>query len=523
MKVSLTHSEEVISFQHKSQLFSDLTKLFQTVIDYREELHKKGKVTIVPVVKFFVSAIEKEMTASIHKHTGLDVAKVTYFKYPVANFGCELDLINMRTTIETLVRYTGQEGYPSYVLKMLNGKPASYEDMIKISEAIDKDTGKFYLPPNILGKKDSIKLKLFIDLYTMFLAPETLHASLEHLTAEECSAVILHEIGHEMTLLEHAADCYYIFQTWKETETKFMKSASLKDKVAYLKYKAKKVLDDPSNEDVQNNKLLIKVLKGIQKLPDDNAAISKVKSELIVLSLTIGIIAIIMIQALAELYTMPIIMIFQLFDIRNLGWNVKYSDLATNAKMFSTMERYADEYVSRHGGGSHIASALTKLEAASRHLPMTGGVKSTEAFRNSYTYAKLMKFVSKMHLMTHPENEYHSIRETRLNRVIRLRQNTVHALKDANLPDEIVEHYVKEFDDLTEEIKKSKNELGLAGKAVRSVFEILSALTDGATIIDILFDGGFRKKYAHLVEVVEELQSSTLYIQAAKLNQLSKE
>ena len=42
-----------------------------------------------------------------------------------------------------------------------------------------------------------------------FLAKESGHVKCEYMTAEEIAAIVLHEIGHMITMFEHASDAYF--------------------------------------------------------------------------------------------------------------------------------------------------------------------------------------------------------------------------------------------------------------------------------------------------------------------------
>lgn len=185
---------------------------------------------------------------------------------------------------------------------------------------------------------------------TCFLGPEIYSTAIQ-LTAEEQAAIILHELGHGMTILEHIGDIYHRV----DIVTNSIRYLSTTADLNTLKTAAGAIQDQITDEPEQKA-LMTRVVETFSTTVTQKMA------------LVVGTILII-----------PILIIFSCLMTSFLSDRVdqdenKTSDQIVTISNHAYIERIADEFVSRHGLGGSLVSAFSKIDGnESQHDTLKNG------------------------------------------------------------------------------------------------------------------------------------------------------
>lgn len=534
-------SSEAIEAQGKSDLNQGLIDIFKESRRKYEEYAKKKKDPLASLLNYFKKNLTPKFKELVKKETGIIIDKIHYYETPILNAAIMPRLYNDASTLDAMWRYQGEGGMDSGTKGFYfpKDKMLTWEEFKDISDSLDRKTGK--VDPKRV-KKYNLHVELLLDLATMVAVKEEVHPEAQNLTPEEAAAVWLHEIGHQISLIDHAADGFQTFNTKLSVLKQFMENSSLTEKIKALKYYLEKAeeykgqssgLDtiiDASSYIVNNFSSLAsaqdknEIMEYAKQKGQSNESFTK-KAVAEAASLMVLLLNFLVVNIFLALLTIEgiLVNIFGVFGIPSLGWRAKYSDISNTPKIGINVERYADEYASMHGGGAEIASGLSKIHEAAglSYLPLPPNYQS--AF-NSKFYTEAVHLLSMVLLTSIREDERFDNYENMHNRIKSFQQDAINVLKDETISDTMKAHYIQEYnqiDKLIEQRRKKRSKIAV--RFVNGMFTIIETLLDGYSILDIVMDAKFRKKYSEIAATVKNIEASPLFHKAVQLEIYEKE
>lgn len=515
--MSISLGMEAIDFQHNSQAAIDLIKVFQDVIDYRNTISStnSNKEIIEKVKEYVNDNMVDNFKNVVLKHFNLHIQDIIISIVPDCMFAVmpvigTLDIsMDIRSNIEGV--------------KYKKHTPVTAKELEEVATSLDKSTakiGKDYVL-NSKDKKNAIRCVMYFDPFSAFLSKETIHVDLERFTAPSIAGIMLHEIGHVFYLIERANHTYQVMGTVNESLTHFIKYATVEEKFNY----AKAHVNDVDEESLPNGITKAKLTTILENAEDIyiktretvSDSISKqifsVVSTLLLLTLIgpSGILS----RISTRIMQNEIVELYKVY--RRYEDNRKKSDKLVTDHIMMHNERSADEFVSRHGLGSAEAKGLTLIyEYVSNGLILSSILPILRS--NSYTRILYRNFTIITGLTSNSSIMY----EKEMDRLTRLMQNNYAAMKQANLQPEILNHYIREHEQLEDIIKKhNRTTRIMVNKMYNGYIDLVTYFVYPTSILSLLTTGRLTKEYTKLMNIVDELSSSPLYYKAAKLSQLS--
>ena len=111
------------------------------------------------------------------------------------------------------------------------------------------------------------------------------------------------------------------------------------------------------------------------------------------------------------------------------------------------------------------------------------------------------------------------IYETQIDRMKRVIQDTANVFKRMDLPQEVMDLYIEEF----EKCQKSMDNVGVMRRCEHLwalVQRCIMSFVDPVQLGNRLLRGNIKAEYAQLANDIDELKSNQLYYNAAKLNSI---
>lgn len=530
-------SLEAIDPQHPSDFAQGLADIFREARKKYQEFSKSKDDPMESTREHFKSKLTPKFKQLISDHTGISISKIYYTDRPLFVIAMIPNIGNAESTVDIKSRISGQgsatesDMTPSSIQQK---DILTFDEFKSVSESLDKQSGK--VDPS-MAKKYDISAQLLMDLPVMVALEEEVSPKADNLTPEEAAAIWLHELGHQMSLVEHAADSYQIYNTKVALMKSFFRAASPNEKIKALKH----FIDegDPSfKQDEKMDKMfscgekLVSKFSTIAGNPDreEMKRLSAQKGQnpnafgKDVLNRAGGILLV-----LSQFMAISFLTVTNLFKhafgniagmskVPELGWTTKVSDLAATSKSGTIEDRYADEYVSMHGMASHLASAMDKITEAMavEHVPEPVDIQEANQSR---AYAETIYTLSMVVIANMREDDRFQEHEAMYNRLRSCQQDAIRVLKQSNsLPAEVKHHYVREYNELQKlmdnlQKKRSKSSV----KFVNNLYKVVDTLLDGYSLVDIVLDAGFRKKYTELSDAVKNIESNPLFHRAAQL------
>lgn len=349
-------------------------------------------------------------------------------------------------------------------------------------------------------KKYSTETVTHLYLYTTsFMGEEIVKANVvTPITPEEIAAVILHEIGHALTIIEHLANTYHRSEVATNT-------------IKYLNERA----DDKTLSTV------VEQLNASDKLVSDEAAkangiLATIKGSLSRFAPAIAVMAgclyvvMVLVSALARLDESG------KYGILNSRFK-KTSDTVVTESNPGHMERIADEFVSRHGLGAPLATVLAKMsrywESGHEHDTFAETVKALGMIKATLlSYKIVTNFL--LSLICVADGTY----DPDWLRLEHILQNNMVVFKDDKLPPEVRSYFLKETKTLIEVVEKfkSRNSFKLKQLIMGTIFRILSR----SSIIDSFATASLSSDYDKLQLLTNGLVKNKLLYHAARLKNL---
>lgn len=515
---------EAINFLAGSTLAKSLTKVFQKVIDYRDTLEyttddtdKIRNERIFKVYKYVREQMVPDFITTVRKETNLEITSIhiTGTKSLTGFFAVNLAFDNETDAIDMLNMQTGQDTPPKTFRESL-------KEMVSMCEQFDVRTGK--LKTSAYGKdgKRKICCKLYMDAMMAFLLHDFVPTRIcPVFSAEELAAIYLHELGHVLTVVERSGDLYstvtrqtdHLVQTLKTAD----KKEALKDFMELGAPTLTKLIKD-KKVDPKLGGIGLKALESASYLLEKESSsligaageiLNKFIFHLIFINMYLLMNAVLFIH-------------FEYFFIglaKEFAWieeGKKSTDLTKTEHSLYQMERLADEFVSRHGFGSHLASALNKMDSlfVAMALVQTDNtrLRKSGAF---YMYTVFAVFLFKLMGGTLvPSYNY----EDNYSRLKRLIQNA-HASFKNNLDKILLDEYITEYERLGREVDVIKKKVSY--QASDFIYKYFLQYAQPSTILASLLTGRLLHDYEKQQNLIEDLINNQHYYLSAKFRQLA--
>lgn len=495
-------SLEAIDFQRSSPLAKGLIDIFQDIINYRNNINTSIPDRVKETIAYTKKVLYPRFSKLVKETTGLNCQKIVLSKGISFGYACVMDVgdkygWNAQAFIDSYSG-TGMQEYYKWIIKQYDFRCTTTKDIQNLVNSLRKDTGIFSVDKLYDGRK--VSFTLYFDPFASFLIQEVGHNKCKPFTAAEIAAIVLHEIGHMHSMLEHALDGCMRMSVVMTAYEYFNQHATVEEKAN-----------------------LVKELSAINNVPD---AVDKTDDLLNGRKDSVGAHVLdgfgILISAIldaAMLATIPLAILGQLFSYAgdastlialNTSKN-KLSDQAVSVHNFKLCERLADQFVVRHGLGSYLVSSLNKLE-----YNLASGAGVTIFAKNSsvaWNVAKISYFITTLLNGDMYHMEEHDEMPMRGKLVL---QETIKVFKQ-NLPPDMLAYYIEDYERTKAALDNRSTTLRIA-EGITNFTKLLRYLVE--TPAGLILSGRFPREYEQLIYKTKQLVDNKLYFRAAKLAQL---
>ena len=530
-----------IDFQISSSLAKSLTNLFQMVMDFRDNLDYSKVADNLPdqrayrisaVSAYFKNTIMQKFKDIVNKETGLTISKMHVFSGEdlgvLGLFAVDLSFGAGWAAEEWLGSVTGNETWTSPKWQ------DAIEELRHLSECIDLKSSR--LKKQTFGpNKKKCAVEIYFDVNCAFLVQDYLPAKLAPaFTAAELAAILMHEIGHAMTVIEHAADYYASYrrvnnfaQQFKHLKgleaQKFIVEGSTYLMQFFREFKTNLRKDSPFIKPVLAVcDLLSAACKGLQNYTKAEA---DPESWFTTISHFIGntILAMFQFVLISACSVVSFVMLMELmYEFSKLtyqdenGRDLKATDSKANYNNTFLLERWADEFVSRHGYGAELATALNKINdyftygvigSLSSHRLRNSTLVNALCFFQGWLFDKILWF-SYLEPVGY-ENQYQ--------RNYRILQNTYGFFKSNEVPGQVRDMWIRNIENLKKEVEKSKKMLDTDfGKAL---WQTMRNLVNPFNWFSMIKSGNLDRDTEILMNRLDDISNNKFFYLGAKIQQ----
>lgn len=537
---------ESIDFQTSSTLGTDLSRVIANAMNDIDKIWKdsnqRGDRFRNAVTNYCTKNFAQDLESVITKDTRIAVTSIQFYGRNLQNasfglFAIELGLDNVDTVLTLMNRESGLNTYT-------NPDEQYLEDLNHLVDLLDFNKGK--LKSNKYGKdnKHVIHVNIHFDMEFAFMSKYLFADKVDKEqavpTADEIAAIMLHEIGHMMTLVEHSFDMFatanriyeniHIVNSEKlRNDPKAMDNFIDEHKKILNKIKKVVVMLPNTKQNAKLSKNIKFISAAVDKLElmkitsNDAASMQTLISKLImfvilivkniltrfVVSLGIGLLTILISYLSASLVN--------LFNNRSISTSGKTTDRGSGYNQLFLIERWADDYAAHQGYGPELASALNKLEYAFKNYLL---MFDDEKLRHSTWFLSLCEIVSKFLdlpsvLFAPPLLD--GIYEDSVRRIERIREDTYAFFRNnTDVTPTIVNAYINKIDKLNEQIKKAEDAQFWSKGARETLSKIWFNLTPTG-IYSLLKDGNLQKDLDMLNNQVDAMRNNSLYYWSDKI------
>ena len=531
---------ESIDFQTSSTLGTDISRVIANAMNEIDKIWKdskeQGDYFRNAVANYCTKNFAPELESVITKDTGIDVRSIQLYGRNLKNssfglFAIELGLDDVDTVVTLMNRESG--------LNTSTKPDKQYlEDLNHLVDLLDLNKGKLKSNKYGKGNKHVIHVNIHFDMEFAFMAKylfaDRVDKEQATPTADEITAIMLHEIGHMMTLVEHSFDMFatanriheniHIVDSEKlRNDPKYMDSFIDEHKKILNKIKKVAVMLPNTQQNTKLSKNIKFISAAIDKLElmkitsNDAASMQTLISKLIAF---VGIIVKIILTrcmiglAIALSTTLINYLCASLVNLANnssISTSSKTTDRGSGYSQLFLIERWADDYAAHQGYGPELASALNKLEYAFKNYSM---MFDDERLRHSTWFLSLCEIASKFldlpSVLCAPpllDNIY----EDSVRRIERIREDTYAFFRNNNdVPPAVINAYLNKIDKLNEQIKKAEDAQFWSRGARETLSKIWFNLTPTG-IYSLLKDGNLQKDLDLLNNQVDAMRNNSLY------------
>ena len=509
----------------KSKLGSELEALFQEVIDYRdknlEDVNFESKEQAI--CTYFQKNVAKRMMDIVWKNAGLYIAGIEFKPRFVSQFCTWMcyghtspRTQNGTFQIENILN--GQAN--GFVGDLFANKEFTVEELIKIAMSFDVEKG-IIKPQFRKDMKKWIQCGIGFDISLGFLAKDYLpkNANVEYLTARELTAIMLHEIGHNMNLIEHAADMYAHVSAFNALRTYAEKKCTPQQAIELGKYAVAYGTQAGLNKEASR-------LAGIIESSTKDLA-SCGKQQLDPTGKNCFVLS--MICSAFELLGEAMHIICDIAIVDPTRWtfrmsqNKKVGDTIIHDRMWQWEERHADEYAMLNGYG---AAQVTSLEKIMKVYSLLGrSAKEVEQMQHAERTRQKLSLFSKIHLFSVAHcmlsSPMYMLYPPGSQRYREILKSTIQNLKKFGADAAYVTKYMKDIETILDSIDKMSREDKYLELSMER-YKVFMKFTSLGSILSWLTHGRVDTELVELLNDIQKLNANLLSYFAVKFQQLAK-
>ena len=525
----LIFSTEGIAFQPRSKFSQELISIMKELKEYPYTLPDNINKDFIKIFRSTLNYFEKTITPKLQKciytHTGI-VIDTVICEYPnnepmyTADFAMTMGKIEKNKFKPEKWFASAKDIISGYSSKTSNINVETADELNNLLARFDDEVGRFKLPDNRMI--DEPNMLLFFDIVSVCFAEQVVHENIASFTAEEASAIILHEVGHCINTLSYAKYTCYSIDILKKAFKHFEDYASVEEKIKFIK----------SNKVINNNKLIDKsLLSTVEVIKEINNKIvlpkmpGSIGANIITI---IGKLISLLINIALKLFFMPCVFLIRclMFTMINASNNSRINDDTKTSDFkglnfnLHAIENIADEYVTKHNLGSYLITGLEKLDKAMLFLRGTNSHPYTKKVGNLnfniMTFFGIIEEVDDSLFLTSISN-YPILKERTLN----ILQDQMKILKEtSNNPKTLalaLNEYNKMFLLLKNETKVDKTR-----KMVKSIEKILDKINSIGTLSLFGTDANQAYQLNELLIAANNLMHSDIYASAIRIDLITR-
>lgn len=509
-----------------SKLGSDMEALWQEVIDYRDKnlsnMSFDNKVKALET--FFSKKIGKRFMDLVWKHTGLNIEAIFFkphFETQFCTWMCygKSDELTDAGTQQLEGILNAQAN--SLVNDWLSTHEFSVDDLMAIAKSFDVQRG--IIKPEYRAKmKKWIRCAMGFDLSLGFLCKDYLpkNAGVEYLTARELTAIMLHEIGHNLTMVEHAADMYAHTSAFNAMRDVFTKHATPQKAIELGKRVSEYAIKNGFVKDGQN------FARAVQQAEKDVAAagkhIHKEGSHGFIFSM-IGSAFVLLADAVTRTMDVLVCDPTRMSYRGRSNQTKKLSDTVVNDRMLTWQERKADEFAMTHGYGADQVDALDKI---TRFYMLLGrseeDIREVEAAERGNKNLSLFTRLSLSYyahlVMGIPQYRLYPPGAERYREILQL---TIKNLKIHGASAEYVSKYTADIERMINTIDKMSREEKYVDEQYQR-YKMFLKFCSVRSFVNWLTNGNIEHDIAECIENIQKLNNNLITYFGYKFDQLAK-
>ena len=492
----------------KGPLAEGLNTLFASVNAYKKTLNGSNQSKIAKIHKFVLDKKFMDSFRDIVKtNSGLELSFKFYAIGPSYIFAISFEPTEEISEYDGAVEYTRyQSDYPysDDERKMLEKTRAS----------VDRDLSKIIDPKNA-NNVISNKASLHMCVDTAFCL-EFYHEKIRPLSSEELTAIILHEIGHVLSVIDYASFMYRTLQEYTAPVKVSIKTIADAKKAVKT---AKKAVDnlEKKNGSSKYTKLPNRAILKLEELLDDKPNINIFK--LAICHLATALLMIVMFPVTIIVMLDMIAMLWSEDILDMIEYNKKYltkdSDFKHTRKELTDIEFRADEFVSAFGYSDHLVRGLDILTMNSKIVTPKYDGTGAPVHKGQSMLPYHMNHIQMILLAP-----YFAVIEshgTDKDRYAKIQRTMIKQMKAADLPAPLMEDLVLQYrntktivEAAQQHAKKNHMMYLKYGMAQRFIMT-------GGGLINLIINGKADKDYSMLMETAERFANNELTYQSKRL------
>lgn len=519
-------STEAMQPQVQSKLGTELDKLWQSVIEYRDT--KLTDVTkfqnrFLAIKNFFEKNIAKKVQDLVWKYVGINIKEISYPNPWDGGFANWIRIAyendpegNDAGSISNILSGGWEAKY--WGIELPNSMKAA--DLIAIASSYNKLTGSINAQQRELVKK-YVSSVLYFDIGVGFLLEDFLpkNSGVEYMKPREITSIILHEIGHSVTIIEHACDKYaqissynYLFGIYEAR-----RSADIKEIATF----ARQVADF---SDKHNRKDAAKKIRSVvNKFELDVVQAGNAADPRTLRSISFGLLE------SAGMILLDVIM--ATFDVLSFDSNGRFdsndqkfktSDIPVNSRMLTKQERSADEYALSHGYGTDLASALNKMDKWISRLGLTkeqcNSLTTAERIGKDISlFDKIKLSIFSVGLCSGFEYSLYPDNKKRLQEMLNV---TLQSMKNNGASADVVRKFMKDVEVYQKHINECDKSMMFMARVAKA-YDVFMSYVSIPSLVDMLVHGRIRRELENLIEDLQVLSGNMIGYYGLKLQQLA--
>jgi hypothetical protein len=530
---------EAIDFKKKSKLAEEIVLALSVGEQYIKRNWTKDKTTVTFYNEFkifFDKTISKQLTEIFKNNLNMRLSSIRTIS-PTFSFGffaVSLDDKDSNNFFTEIMRHSsGEVSYKkperttffdeletSTLSDMGAYKKTTIDDYLDVMGSLDVSSGQF--KDETLNTLSRFNWTLYLDLGCIYFMDKLIPGAAKA-TYEEMTAIILHEVGHVISSIENLSKYVYFTDL-----TKYMVRSIKKEDVGEISKK----LDDKlktMEDDIKEGKYIVtkkdisairrflfNIVDALRFIPDNTPLkhIDNLLSTIVILLANAFIYIFIMIVFLTIKTLVPIFDKGE--DYFRITSKDKRSDETLSNRNKYNIERRADEYVSRHGMGAHLASGLNKLMdfMILKNASKMGAVAFHKANHHSWLLKTTLGGISFIENSLGTNNIPITTYEDIYARLQRMAQNNMALFKNKDLDPQIRNTYLADTEKIMAIIEKKRKQIS---RKINVVTDYLIPLSLPANLLSIATTGRLAEDYEKLFKELENLTNNKVYYQATKI------